>query len=165
MFHLWINGKTVFKIEDKTKFYCQSLSELQTLSHLEATLKNSTVLKANPSDGQNYLQKTVHTDLCQFQVGQYFSIYCNAAHGGFCQLLYCMLFCWRRKLITHMGNGHISKSDHPQVTKNQEGMFSLLLVLTPALCKWHIHPGILSNFIFGWSQILAFRVVAGDFAS
>lgn len=45
IFYLWTNGKTFFKIEEKTKFYHQSLSELQTLSHLEAMLSTSKELK------------------------------------------------------------------------------------------------------------------------
>lgn len=82
--------KTFFKIEDKTKFYRQSLSELQTLSHLEAMLRTSRELKASPAES---LQKAVYTDLCQFQIGEDFSIYCNPTHGGLCQLLHCMLLC------------------------------------------------------------------------
>lgn len=64
-----------------------------------------------------------------------------------------------------MGNGHISRSDHPPLTRKQEATFFLLLVLAVSLCKWHIHLDILSNFRCDQSQILAFTVMSGYSAS
>ena len=57
MFHLQTNSKIFFKIEDKPKFYHHSLSELQTLCHLQAMLKTSKVLKKIPAVGQNTFKK------------------------------------------------------------------------------------------------------------
>lgn len=64
-----------------------------------------------------------------------------------------------------MGNSRISRSDHPPLTRKQEPTFFLLLVLTVALCKWHIHLDILNNLRYGQSQILAFAVMSGYSAS
>lgn len=60
MFHLWTNRKTFFEIEDKTKFYCQSLPELQTLSHLEAMLRTSKVLKQALQLARISLENSAH---------------------------------------------------------------------------------------------------------
>lgn len=64
-----------------------------------------------------------------------------------------------------MGNSHISRSDHPPLTRKQEPTFFLILVLTVALCKWHIHLDILNNFRCGQRQILAFTLLSGYSAS
>lgn len=60
MFQLWTNGKKVFKTEDKTKFYCQSLRTAD-LEHLEATLKTSKVLKASPASQDIFKKKCTLT--------------------------------------------------------------------------------------------------------
>lgn len=84
--------KTSFKIDNRTSFIVSHSQKCR----LWATWKQCSEPVGSQKQVQQLtrdLQKAVYTDLCQFQIGEDFSIYCNAAHGGLCQLLYCMLLC------------------------------------------------------------------------